>query len=104
MMKNFDPEDLPDTYYVLGTLHGFRFILDLAEGERIGTLLDSIELGKDGVQRPMFIRFTDYGGAVGRVQAEFLDSFYLSTPDSRAFDKAITTDSRKKGWSEDDDD
>ena len=97
--QTWDADDLPETYWILASLHGFKFILDLAEGERVGALLDAYQFGGD-LNRPAFLRFVDYTGAVGRVQFDFIDSVYLSTASSRGFDDAIVTDRKKRGWGE----
>src|SRR5690349_14258281 len=97
--ETWDSDDLPDTYWILASLHGFKFVLDVAEGERIGQLLDAYQYG-ESVVRPSFLRFTDYTGAPGRVQWDFIDACYLSTPSSRNFDDALATDRKKRGWGE----
>ena len=102
MMNSFDPEDLPDTYYILGTLHGFRFVIDVEEGERIGNIMDTTLLEPRDQRIPMFLKFRDYAHVPARVQLEFVDSFYMSTPESRAFENCFNTDAKKRGWNNDD--
>lgn len=97
MTDTWDRDDLPQTYWILASLHGFKFVLDVAEGERITAILDAYKVGED-VARPLFCKFTDYTGAPGRIQFDFIDSCYLSTDSSRRFDDAIVTDNKKRGW------
>jgi hypothetical protein len=101
-MKTFDPDDLPDTYYILGTVHGFRFVLDVEEGERVGGILDNLQFVKNE-KFAGFLRFKDYASVVARVQFDLIDSFYMSTEESRAFEACFNTDAKKRGWNQDDD-
>ncbi|HYC31078.1 MAG TPA: hypothetical protein VEB59_02255 [Gemmatimonadales bacterium] len=99
--ETWDPEDLPETYWILGTVYGYRFVMDLEEGERVGKLLDEYREG-DGVSGPGFVLARDYTGAPFRVLYSHVTACYLSTKSSRDFDDALKTDDRKRGnWDED---
>lgn len=98
--ETWERDDLPGTYWILATLHGFKFVLDVGEGERVGGLLTARREGNAAPEREQFLRFLDYTGAPAYVQFDYIDCCYLSTPSARAFDDAITTDRKKRGWGE----
>ncbi len=94
-----DADDLPETYWVLATVYGFRFVLDLQEGDRVGALFAAYQEGGT-VDHHQFFQCRDYTGAPLWVNYSHLSAFYLSTSDSRAFDDAMQTDRKKRGWGE----
>ena len=99
----WDPDDLPDTYYLLGTVHGFRFILDIQEGERVGALLDNYQTSQ-GVHTAGFLHFKDFTDGPVRVQYELIDAFFVSSPESRTFEEALSEKYKKNKWNSDNDD
>lgn len=88
---------MPETYWILATVYGYRFVLDLQEGERVGLLLDAYQEGADR-DHQQFLRFADYTGATARCNYAHITACYLSTPDSRAFDDAVATNRQKRSW------